>query len=316
MENYDELTNRIAKRFTHLKKWAKRNSINCFRIYNKDLGNFPLILDWYDGDALVWLYNRKKDETDAQKEQFKENAIASIYSALNIPEKALHIKQRRRQTGLSSQYEKNSHQEYRKIIQEGNLKFEVNLSDYLDSGLFLDHRNTRNMFRKMAEGKRILNLFAYTGSFTCYAIDGGATSTTSVDMNKNYGEWIKRNLALNGFDHRKSDRVITDNCLSFIKLEAARNRYDLIICDPPTFSNSKNMKTTFSIDKDYPDLLKSCIKLLSPSGTLIFSTNSRNFSLDAAKLPPKVQLDSLTHKTVPEDFKSQKSHQCWMINLR
>lgn len=313
MEDFNELTNRIKKRFKHLNKWAKRNSIDCFRIYNKDLGNFPLIIDWYDGDVLAWFYNRKKDESEADKTYFKQQSIQSICNALAISLDHVFTKQRQRQIGLENQYEKNNAEKQLKIIQEGKLNFEINLNNYLDTGLFLDHRHTRDLVRRISHGKRVLNLFAYTGSFTCYAIDGGAIATTSVDLNKNYCDWIKRNLTLNHLDTRASDRVISDNCLSFVKLEAARNRYDLIICDPPTFSNSKNMKHAFSIDNDYPDLLKSCIKLLAAKGLLIFSTSSRSFSLEKSKLPEKVKIENITHKTIPEDFKDKKSRQCWII---
>jgi len=310
---HNDLTNRLIKRYSSLKKWAKREAITCFRIYEKDLPDYPFILDWYDGEAIAWIYDRKKDETEAQKQNFTKEVKTAIFQALDILPNTLHIKTRGRQKGLTAQYEKINHLNRSKTIQESGLRFEVNLTDYLDTGLFLDHRNTRLMCRKLARGKRFLNLFAYTSSFTCYAIDGGALSTTSVDLNKSYSKWAERNLALNGFDNRPSDRLIVDNCLSFIKLEAGKNRYDLIVCDPPTFSNSKKMKTSFSIDQDYPDLIHSCMKLLSPSGQLIFSTNSRKFKLDPSQLSQNISLKNITQKTIPPDFRNPKIHQCWLI---
>ncbi len=308
----DDLKNRIKKKFAHLKKWAKRENITCFRVYERDLENYPLIIDWFDGDAVCWLYDRKRDDTDVKKEQYKTKVSDTICQGLDISDAYLYLKSRRKQKGVA-QYEKISQLNNTKIVAEGGLKFEINLTDYLDTGLFLDHRKTRDLCRNLAKGKRFLNLFSYTGSFTCYAIDGGAISTTTVDLNTRYSDWAEQNLALNGFEKRRSDRIITDNCLSFVKLDAAKNRYDLIFCDPPTFSNSKKMKTAFSVDSDYPDLIKSCIKLLSPGGTLIFSTNSRSFKLDETKLPSSIKIENITKKTISEDFKTVKSHQCFLI---
>jgi len=309
----DDLNNRIKKRFSYLKKWAKREKITCFRVYEKDLPDYPLILDWYDGEAVAWIYDRKRDETETQKDKFNQAVKAAILQALDLAEDRLHLKTRRRQKGTGTQYEKLKRLNIKKVVEESGLKFEVNLADYLDTGLFLDHRDTRSMCRKLAKGKRFLNLFSYTGTFTCYAIDGGAISTTSVDLSASYTKWAERNLALNGFGQRGSDRLISENCLSFIKLEAARNRYDLILCDPPTFSNSKRMKTSFSVDEDYGDLIRSCLKLLSPSGTLIFSTNSRKFKLDPGELPSGLKIEDITEKTIPVDFRNRRIHSCWVI---
>jgi len=312
MNNID-LTNRIKKRFAYLKKWAKRESITCFRVYEKDLPDYPLILDWIDGEAVVWVFDRKRDETDTQKEIFKKEIVESVLQALELSDSKLHLKERRRQKGVESQYEKIAHSKTFKIIEEGGLKFELNLTDYLDVGLFLDHRNTRKMCRELARGRRFLNLFAYTGSFTCYAIDGGAISTTTVDLSNRYTEWAARNLALNGFDKRDSDRIVVDDCLSFLNSETSENTYDLIVCDPPTFSNSKKMKTSFSVDDDYGRLIRSCLDLLSPTGILIFSTNSRSFKLDPAELPDTIKIKNVSQKTVPPDFRNRKIHQCWVL---
>jgi len=228
-----DFSNRIKKRYSYLKKWARREAITCFRVYEKDLPDYPLILDWIDGEAVAWIYDRKKDETDDQKEAFTQSVKATILQALDLEDACLHLKTRRRQKGLGVQYEKLKRLNIKKVITESGLKFELNLEDYLDTGLFLDHRSTRALCRDLAKGKRFLNLFSYTAAFTCYAIDGGAISTTSVDLSTSYTKWAERNLALNGFGQRESDRLITENCLSFVKLEAAKTRYDLIFCDPP-----------------------------------------------------------------------------------
>ena len=310
-----ELRNRLKKRFTHLKKWAKREQITCFRIYERDLIDYPLIVDWYDGEAVAWIYVRKKDETPDQQYQFEHHVTASILDALDISIEHLYVKYRGRQKGLSTQYEKLNHHRHTKVIKEHGISFEVNLSDYLDTGLFLDHRPTRVLCKAMCKDKKVLNLFAYTGSFTCYAIEGGAKSTTTVDLSAKYIEWCKRNMAHNRYPVRSSDRFIVDNCLEFIKIEGSRNRYDVIICDPPTFSNSKKMRNAFSIDEDYVELIERCVKLLAPKGRLIFSTNSRSFKLDEDELPDGLTITNMTKKTVPEDFKNARIHQCWMLAL-
>ena len=307
----DSFINRIKKRFSHLKKWARRSQITCFRVYAKDLPDYPVICDWYDGAVVAWIYDRKRDDTPAKKEVYLNAIQTAILTAFNIPEKDLFIKFRGPQKGF--QYQKLGHQRVIKTIEEQGLKFEINLSDYLDTGLFLDHRPTRQLCRSLAKGKRVLNCFSYTGSFSMYAIDGGAISTTSVDMSNTYSEWAQRNLALNGFKKRASDRFVIENCLSFLKNDATRNRYDLIICDPPTFSDSKKMTRSFDINRDYIELITDCTKLLAQDGLLIFSTNSKSFKLEPSKLPSQLQIKNITHKSVPEDFKSKRPHQCWLI---
>ena len=310
---YNDLKNRIKKRFTHLQKWAKKETITCFRVYERDLPDYPLIIDWYDGDVVAWMYDRKKDETDSQKKQFEENTKETILNTFNLTDSNLYIKKRGRQRGVTTQYKKLSHQSKTKQIKENNLSFQVNLSDYLDTGLFLDHRNTRHFCRQLVKGKRFLNLFSYTGSFTCYAAAGGAISTTSVDLNKTYSEWAELNLRLNGFETEKKHRCIVGNVMAFMKNEASKRRYDVIVCDPPTFSNSKVMKRAFSVEEDYPELIKDCLKLLAPEGTVLFSTNSRTFQLDPKRLPKHTSIKNITEETLPMDFKGKKSHQCWVV---
>ncbi len=310
------LANRIQKRWMHLKKWAKRELVTCFRVYEKDLTDYPLILDWYDGEAVVWLYERTRDETDAQQDAFQAEVMQGVSEALSLPLSQIHLKSRYRQKGLQSQYEKVAYSGQTRVVREGGLKFEVNLHDYLDTGLFLDHRITRRMCREMAAGTRFLNLFAYTGSFTCYARDGGAAATATVDLNANYSEWTRRNLALNGVSSRPSDRVITQDCISFLKEESALNPrgYDLIVCDPPTFSNSKKMKAgSFSVDEDYPYLLRHCVRLLAPGGIVIFSTNSQKFRMDLSQVPASLRVEEITAKTRPPDFRNPKIHRCWKL---
>ncbi|MBE2198599.1 MAG: class I SAM-dependent methyltransferase [Anaerolinea sp.] len=310
------LANRLRKRQRHLRKWAVRHDVTCYRLYARDIPEYPLILDWYDGDVVVWLYERKRDETDAEADAFRDHVLGEIAAGLDITAARIFVKERARQRG-AAQYERFAQQGYTRLVAEQGLRFEVNLSDYLDTGLFLDHRQTRALVRQQADGKRVLNLFAYTGSFTCYALDGRAAATTSVDMSKTYCDWIARNLAHNGFTVNRQQRIIAQDCFQFLH-EAAQRReqYDLIVCDPPTFSNSKRMQRgSFDVTRDHAELIRHCARLLAPDGALYFSANAHRFKLDTAVLP-HLAIEEITAQTIPEDFRNQRSHQCWRIQRR
>ena len=191
------LANRLQKRMRHLRKWAKRHDISCYRLYERDIPEFPLIVDWYDGEAVVWLYERASGDDEGETAVWHQDALNQIQTALNLESNQIFVKTRARQRGLQQQYERFGEQGQTRLVREQGLTFEVNLSDYLDTGLFLDHRQTRAMVRAEAGGKRVLNLFAYTGSFTVYAA-GKAKATTTVDLSKKYCGWAVRNLKHNG----------------------------------------------------------------------------------------------------------------------
>jgi 23S rRNA (guanine2445-N2)-methyltransferase / 23S rRNA (guanine2069-N7)-methyltransferase len=232
---------------------------------------------------------------------------------LEIPFERIFLKIRRKQKG-SAQYEKQSETEHFHIVTESGCKFWVNFEDYLDTGLFLDHRPTRLMIQKLAEGKSFLNLFAYTGSATVHAAAGGARSTTTVDMSNTYLDWARRNFELNGIRGYLHERIQAD-CLAWVETEARRGerKYDLIFLDPPTFSNSKRMTDEFDIQRDHVHLLRNTAKLLTPGGLLIFSTNFRKFKLDKAALDG-LAVDDIGAKTIPKDFeRNPKIHYCWTI---
>lgn len=307
------LANRLRKRQRHLRKWASRQGVTCYRLYERDIPEFPLIVDWYDGEAVVWLYERKRDETPAEEDAFRDEALAEIMAGLELEPAQIFVKERARQRG-NEQYGRFAQQNHVRIVREQGLCFEVNLSDYLDTGLFLDHRTTRQMVRQRAQGKRLLNLFAYTGSFTVYALAGGATATTTVDLSKTYNEWTARNLSLNGFSPSAPNRIIQADCLQYLAdAVQRRERYDLIVCDPPTFSNSKRMaQGSFDVNRDHPWLIAACARLLAPAGELFFSTNSRRFKLDEPALTG-LTAQEITAQTIPEDFRNQRIHQCWII---
>ena len=307
----NDFKNRLKKKYQHLKKWAKRQSITCYRLYDVDLHDVPCSIEVFDRMIVVWIYTQRlKEEQDYL--QFEQDLCSVIQTVCEVDKSDIVIKHRGIQKGLQTQYEKISVKTREMTVIESQMRFNVNLFDYLDTGLFLDHRTTRQICKDMSEGKRVLNLFAYTGSFSVYARAGGAKSTTTVDMNKQYLEWAKRNMYLN-FDNRASDRFIEDNVLRFIKNEAKHNRYDLIICDPPTFSNSKKMKSTFSVDEHYQELISDCLKLLSDGGELIFSTNSKKFKWHAEWQLINIKVKEITSQTIPEDFKQSKPHRAWLL---
>jgi 23S rRNA G2069 N7-methylase RlmK/C1962 C5-methylase RlmI len=308
------LANRLRKRQRHLRKWARRNQITCYRLYERDIPEYPLIVDWYDGEAVAWLYQRTRDETPAQVAAWQQETLEQIQEGLELARDQIFVKERQRQKG-EFQYERVQQREHVRIVAEQGLRFEVNLSDYLDTGLFLDHRITRDMMRRRAHGKRVLNLFAYTGTFTCYALDGGASATVTVDLSATYCDWAQRNLAHNGFAETPEHRVIQADCLAYLnEANQHRERFDLIVCDPPTFSSSKRMEaSSFAVDRDHPHLIRQCVQLLTPGGQLFFSTNSRRFKLNERALPRNLKIENITQQTIPEDFRNQKIHQCWLM---
>lgn len=309
------LANRLRKRYRHLRKWARRTGVTCFRLYERDIPEYPLIVDWYDGEAVAWLYQRKRDETPDQVRVWMQDALAQVQDGLGLNREQIFAKERQVQRG-TAQYERLGQKGHVRVVEEQGLYFEVNLSDYLDTGLFLDHRNTRALVRECAKDKRVLNLFAYTGSFTLYALDGGAMATTTVDLSPTYCDWIRRNLTHNGFAEGSTHQVIQADCLTYLKGENERgSKYDIIVCDPPTFSNSKRIKgRSFDVVQDYPRLLSDCVALLNDGGEIFFSTNARRFELDMKKLPSGLNTEALTPKSIPEDFRNQKIHQCWRLN--
>lgn len=312
------LANRLARRLRHLRGWAAAEQITCYRLYEKDIPEFPLIVDWYDGEAVVWIMPRTRDETEEQCEQYRERALAEVRTGLAIDDARLWIKDRSGQRAggeRAAQYERVAERGAVRVVSEQGLRFEVNLSDYLDTGLFLDHRTTRSLIRRYSAGKRVLNLFAYTGSFTVYAHAGGAAATTTVDMSRTYQEWTRRNFALNGIRESPEHRLVTEDCLAWLRRgPTGSEAYDIIICDPPTFSNSKRMgAATWAIDRDYPMLLASIQPFLAPGGYLYFSTNSRGLRWEADAVPAGITALDLGDRTVPPDFRNRRIHRCWRL---
>jgi len=322
------LGNRLRKRYDQLRKWAKRAEIEAFRLYERDIPEFPLVVDWYAGDVVAWLHPRTRDDTPELAQAHREKCVAEIVQGLGISQQHLFIKTRRRQKqrqhqdasqlaedSEQGQYERTDQANELRVVREHGLCFEVNLSDYLDTGLFLDHRITRQLVRQRAQGQRVLNLFAYTGAFTCYAIAGGAAATTTVDLSNTYQAWTLRNMQLNGFDHSPAHRLIQADCMEWLRNGPSQNeQYDAIVCDPPTFSNSKRMRDeSFSIERDWPKLVESMRAWLAPQGVLWFSSNARGLQLDAGGLPEGFAMRDMTQRTRSFDFAQGRGHRAWLI---
>ncbi len=300
MPGSPEFENRLKKNAKHRFAWAKRQNLTAFRVYDLDMPEWPVAVDWYAGSVHVMEYpsrRKRKEGLEAMRAEVRR----SIASALSVPDTEIFAKTHEPKTWGESQYDKVSSTSKIVVVEENGLKFECNLSDYLDTGLFLDHRTTRARVKKESQGKRMLNLFAYTGSFSVHAKAGGAAETTTVDLSKTYCEWAHRNFTLNGLS---GQRIIRDDVLAW--LENTREKFDVIVLDPPSFSTSKKMSRRFEVQRDHRWLLDTARARLSPGGTLYFSTNFLEFDLDPQLLP----LEELTPKSIPEDFR-RTVHRCW-----
>ncbi len=302
--------NRLAKNHKHLRRWAAREDIHCYRVYDADLPEYAAAIDLYED----WLHLQEyapPASVDAvvARRRLKE-MLAVAPEVLGIPAGHAVLKVRRQQRG-TAQYERQAQAGREIEVREGGLRFLVNLTDYLDTGLFLDHRPTRNLIRDMAAGRRFLNLFAYTGTATVYAAAGGASSTTTVDLSGTYLRWARRNLELNGlFEPRHS--FVRADCLEWLESRPPVD-YDLIFLDAPTFSNSKSMEKTLDIQRDHVRLIRGAARLLAPAGVLLFSTNFRRFKLDET-IRADLIVDDISAKTIPPDFaRNPRIHTCFRI---
>lgn len=309
---FEEFRNRLQKNARHWGKWARRQNIHCYRVYNRDLPQFPFAIDIYHDRAHLQEYDTGWQQTDEEYEAWVLAVAEIVTDVLDIEGEFLAFKRRQRQKGLN-QYQKTGMAGEAFVVEEGGHRFEVNLESYLDTGLFLDHRETRRMVEKMAAGTRFLNLFAYTGSFSVYAACGGAHSSLTLDMSNTYQAWTRRNFALNGIDEQQHQLQRVDVLRWLDEAAALPERYDLIVCDPPSFSNSAKMDGTFDVQRDHPWIIERCMDILVPGGTLFFSNNRQGFRLEDW-LDENFLLREITQQTVPEDFKARPSHRCWKIS--
>ena len=309
--------NRLRKNLQRLDPWAEREHIDCFRVYDADMPEYAFAIDLYGRGArhvYVQEYAPPKTVDQESARERRREALAVLPEVLAVPISHVHSRVRKPQKG-SGQYEKREDIAERHAVQEGGLKFWVNFRDYLDTGLFLDHRIVRGMLREWAKGADFLNLFCYTGSATVYAAAGGARSSTSIDLSNTYLDWAHENLLLNGFGDPKHELYRAD-CLHWLDQQEPGPRFDLIFVDPPTFSNSKRMEGVLDVQRDHEGMIRRSLKLLRPSGRLVFSTNYTRFKLDAPALAD-LGVDDISTQTIPKDFeRNTRIHRCFVIRFK
>ena len=361
-------TNRLRKRYKELRKWARKNRISCYRLYDRDIPEVPVSLDLYEflpdivdspteaarfmaeqnarlsanepgieneikqrTYAVLYLYERPYEKDESEEEAWLNLMAKSAAQVLGIPDDHIIKKSRGHKSHKDDQqYNKNSAPSITGIIQEQGQLFRVDLTTYLDTGLFFDHRPLRALVRDTCSKKRVLNLFCYTSSFSVYAAQGNARFVESVDLSNTYLEWSKENMKLNGFTDKNHYAYTKADCMRFLQEKAVASKsgkleqtelYDLIILDPPTFSNSKNTNDVLDINRDWPQLVKDCLNILAPGGILYFSTNSERIKFDLSKLPPKTaagldfECNDITPQTIPNDYEGKKPHKVWKFEL-
>jgi 23S rRNA (cytosine1962-C5)-methyltransferase len=308
METNTPFANRLAKNYKKLRKWLNKERIEAFRAYDKDIPEYPYIVDIYLNHAVIFekgLHQSKVDESVRMKHL--NEVYAAITQVFSIPDNHIVLKKRQVQKG-QEQYEKLGESKSRIVVKEGECEYYINLYDYLDTGLFLDHRPLRDKILRNSNNKKVLNLFAYTGSISVAAAVGGAHVTT-VDMSKTYINWAKDNFRLNDL-YIDSHIFVRENVFDFLRED--KNSYDTIILDPPSFSNSKKMDGSFDVQRDHSGLIYLCLERLKPNGILYFSNNNRKFQMDEEILG-QFKVKDITAQSIPQDFRDQKIHKCFEI---
>jgi 23S rRNA (guanine2445-N2)-methyltransferase / 23S rRNA (guanine2069-N7)-methyltransferase len=309
------LINRLAKNKKQLNKWLKKNEIECYRLYDADMPEYSAAVDIYGDHVHIQEYQAPKSVAEEKAEQRFNDIVAAVKQELQQDESKISIKQRRRNRG-KQQYERldaNTEERPPVYIEESGAEFEINLWDYLDTGLFLDHRPVRLKIREMARDKKFLNLFCYTATASVHAAIGGAKETVSVDLSNTYLNWAKRNFQLNRL-RSDNHRFEQGDCVQW--LNHCREGFDLIMLDPPSFSNSKKTDTVLDIQRDHVDMINRCMDILLPGGVLIFSNNLRSFKLDSG-LSEQYDVEDYTKKSLDPDFaRNAKIHSCWFIRKK
>jgi 23S rRNA (guanine2445-N2)-methyltransferase / 23S rRNA (guanine2069-N7)-methyltransferase len=310
--------NRLRKNLQRLDPWALRERVDCFRVYDADMPEYAFAIDLYGREGrqvYVQEYAPPKSVNQESARERRREALAVLPEVLQVPLAQVHSRVRKPQKG-AEQYEKRDSAAERHAVHEGGLKFWVNFRDYLDTGLFLDHRIMRAMLRDWADGADFLNLFCYTGSATVYAAAGGARSTTGVDLSNTYLDWAHENLLLNGF-RGGNHALYRADCLAWLEEQEAQGpRFDLIFLDPPTFSNSKRMEGVLDVQRDHVGMIRRSLKLLRPGGRLIFSTNYTRFKLDSSALAD-LSIEDISAATIPKDFeRNSRIHHCYVVRFK
>ena len=312
MERSSALANRLRKNFRHFRRWAGRQGLTAFRVYDRDLPEYPCSIEWYAGRVHVIDYPRGSLLARRRTAKLREEVLEAVCQALEVNREQIYAKEHRRKVWGREQYRSTEGEGERFTVSEQGLKFWVNLGGQLDTGLFLDHRRTRARIRAESAGKRFLNAFSYTGAFTVYAAAGGAKGTTSVDLSKKYLDWGVENLRLNNLQRGAHEQIRADASAWLRSARAERRRYDLIVIDPPPFSSSKAMEGSFNVQRDHLRLLEDGLALLSPGGSLYFSTSFQSFQ-PRWRFSPEASVEELTPASIPEDFRRKQVHRCWKI---
>ena len=305
------LANRVKKRFKHLFKRFARQNIDVFRLYDGEIPEIRSAVDWYAGHLVIAEYMRRQSVPEWLP--LMGDAVAR---ALDVPADKTHLKNRQAGKQGGKRYERLARTDQKIAVNERDLKFYVNLNDYVDTGLFSDHRNTRLMVREVASGKDFLNLYCYTGTFSCYAAKGGARTTVSVDRSHTAITWARENMALNGIPE-KGNKLVQSGTLAYLaKAQQAGQRFDLAVVDPPSYSTARSGNRDFDIARDHPVLLAAVIKVMRPQSTIFFSTNHQNFDLRVDGLDI-TRAEEITTETIPEDYRSKKKtiHRCWQMTV-
>jgi 23S rRNA (guanine2445-N2)-methyltransferase / 23S rRNA (guanine2069-N7)-methyltransferase len=311
--------NRLRKNLKAARDWARKEGVDCYRIYDADMPEYSFAIDWYSGGVepswvVVQEYAPPRTVDVAAARMRRREVFATLPEVLSVSRESIFFRERRPQKG-TSQYEKVAEEREYHVVRENGYRFYVNFQDYLDTGLFLDHRITRRKVGELARGKRFLNLFAYTGTATVYAAGGGADSSTTVDMSRTYTEWAKRNLALNGLADSRHEFVQAD-VLTWLQNQPGTNRYDLMFIDPPTHSRSKRLEEDFDVQRDHRKLLSLAAKLLAPDGAIVFSNNYTRFKLDP-EIAELFHVEDWSEQTIPWDFRrNPRIHRCYKLHRK
>lgn len=301
------LSNRVKKRLAFFRKRYAREGIASYRLYDWDIPEVRIVVDWYDGHLVVSEYERLQTGPD-----YLPDVAEILRASMGLPHDHIHLKSRRTMVDEGPRYDFHGGSVGRLAMQERDLKFWVNLDDYLDTGLYSDHRNTRQMVAALSPGKDFLNLFAHTGAFTCAAAKGGAKTTTTVDRNETYNLWTKDNLELNGLSGPQHRLVQADVSGFLGATSRTATRYDLCVVDPPSFFTDRDHDRNFDVNRDHVEMLRAVFTVMRPKSVVFFSTNHQRFEPHLEELDLG-SLEEITAKTVPEDYRNRQVHRCWKI---
>ncbi len=303
--------NRLSKNARHFRRWAERQGLSAYRVYDRDVPDFPYVVERYASRVHLVEYPRRAERGEGGDSE-REAVLQDVVEVLEVPPEDVFTKTHLPQPWGRVQYPRLATSGEEFVVEEQGLQFWVNLADRLDTGLFLDHRFTRARVPGEARGKRVLNLFSYTGAFTVYAAAGGAESTTSVDLSNTYLEWTARNLAVNSLEGRRHVRVRADVLRWLADAATQKARWDVVVLDPPPFSTSNAMRGTFDVQRDHLRMLRHALTLLAPSGKLYFSTNYRRFALDE-RATALGTFEELTPGILPPDVQRKDVLRCWEV---